>query len=312
MRPIDWLRLIVLAAIWGASFIFTRELAPELGVFGTAATRALVAGVIMLAYFQATGFKPEWRKHWRLYAVIAAVNSAIPLSLYSFAALHIPASYSAIFNATSSLFGAVFAALWIDERFTTRKAAGLAVGIAGVGLVAGAGGADTNTLFVLSVLACLGAATCYGIASVYARKHGQGVSPFAIAGCHQVIAGIALIPLIPVGSPSPDVTVSLVLNMLALGGLCSAAAHPIYFRLIKDVGPSRALTVTFLIPAFAMLWGSIFLGESITATMLVGTLGIVAGTLLVAGWSRTTVPAPPDPAGAAAATVAGEPQRTPT
>jgi drug/metabolite transporter (DMT)-like permease len=160
------------------------------------------------------------------------------------------------------------------------------MGMGGVALVAGLGGIETDASFVPAVCACLGAAACYGLAGVYVRLNLQSVTPQALAGASQLIAGAALLPLLGLDTPSTAVSASVVMNLLALAVLCSAVAYLLYYRLLADTGPSRALTVVFLIPAFAMVWGRIFLGERITATMVLGTLVIVGGTLLVAGAMR--------------------------
>jgi drug/metabolite transporter (DMT)-like permease len=285
MRGSDYVRLFFLAAIWGGSFIFMRVLAPALGPVMTACLRVSVAGLLLLAWFRATGVDPGWRQHWRHYLIVGLVNSGVPFTLYSFAALHIPAAYSAIFNSSAPLFGAVFAALWLDEPLTTRKLAGLALGMGGVGLTAWRGHAATSPMFLWAALACLTAATCYGLAGVYLKQHARGLAPGAMAACSQVCAGACLLPLAATQSVPGPVTMAVGANMLGLAVLCSGVAYLIYYRLMADIGPTRTLTVTFLIPAFGMLWGAVFLGERITSAMLAGCALIVAGTVLVTGWS---------------------------
>lgn len=284
MRTADLIRLTALAAIWGGSFVFMRVAAPALGPFTTAGARVLLAGLLLLAYFRLARFDAQWRRNWRHYALVGVVNSAVPFSLYSYAALHIPASYSVILNATAPLFGAVFAAVWLQERLTARKLAGLALGTAGVALVArgkGGAGAEVDASFALAVAACLGAALCYALSGVYLKRRAAGVPPMAMAGASQLMAGLALLPLAlarpPAGWPSPAVIGSVV----ALAVLCSAVAYLLYFRLMADVGPARALTVTFLMPVFGMAWGALFLGEAITPGMLAGCALVVGGTFLV-------------------------------
>lgn len=293
MRTADYARLIALAALWGASFIFTRSASPEFGAIPTAWVRVQLGGFVLLAYFVTIGFNVGWRKDWRRFALIGVLNSSVPFSLYAFAALYLPASYSAIFNSTTSLFGATFAAIWLADPMTPRKLAGLFMGIGGVALVAGLGGAETDTNFYLAVGACLCAATSYATVGVYVRKHAHDIEPRAIAGASQMIAGFLLLPLLLVDQPKVlDLDVGA--NLVGLAVLSSGVAYLLYYRLLMDVGPSRALTVTFLIPAFAMLWGALFLGEAITATMLLGTAVIIAGTLLVTSRGREADVAPPE------------------
>ena len=136
MRAADTGRLVALAAIWGASFIFMRVAAPVLGAAWTAELRVLLGGLSLLAWFRLAGFDPGLRSHWRSYLVVGAIGIAAPFALYSFAAMHAPASLLAIVNATAPIFGLAWGALFRDERFTGRKAAGLALGVAGVALIA--------------------------------------------------------------------------------------------------------------------------------------------------------------------------------
>ncbi len=282
MRAGDIARLILLAAIWGSSFIFMRVLAPVVGAAVVANMRLLIAGVVMLVYFRLTRYECEWRQHWRHYVIIGIVNSSIPFLLYAFAALHIPASYSVIFNSTSPLFGAVFSAMWLSERLTRKRVSGLLLGATGVTLVSKVGAAQMDEMFFWAVAACLVAPMCYGLSGVYVKKYAAGVKPMAIAGMSQLVAGLALVPAAIAMPPAGEITGSVVLNMLALALLSGVIGYMLYYRLLADVGATRALTVTFLMPAFGMLWGVLFLGETITASMILGSALIVGGTALIA------------------------------
>ena len=121
MRPADIGRLVALAAIWGASFVFIRTLAPVLGPLLTAASRVLIAGVGAGPLLRATGFDAGLRTHWRHYLVIGVVNSALPFVLYAFAGLHIPASYSVIMNSMTPLFAALLSVAFLAERLTRAQ-----------------------------------------------------------------------------------------------------------------------------------------------------------------------------------------------
>lgn len=281
MRPADITRLILLAAIWGSSFIFMRVLAPVLGAITTADSRLIIAGVAMLCYFAVIRFDLNWRANWRQYAIIGIVNSSLPFSLYAFAAKHIPASYSVIFNSTSPLFGAVFSAIWLSDRLTIRKIAGLISGAVGVALVSKVGGAKIDAMFGWSVAACLAAPMCYGLAGIYTKKFAANIKPMAISGGSQVMAGLALLPLALLFPPTGEISTKIVVYTVILAVLCGSIAYVLYYRLVSDVGPTKALSVTFLMPAFGMLWGVLFLHESVTLPMIAGCLMIIAGTFLI-------------------------------
>ena len=281
MKTADYVRLIALAAIWGASFIFTRVIAPSLGAIWTAELRVLLGGAALLAWFRLAGFDAGLKRHWRYYLAVGIVNSAIPFALYAYAAIHLPASLLAIVNATSPMFGMLFGALFGTERVTFRKLAGLALGAAGVALVAQPGGLQAGSAFYAPIAAALGACAGYGLTGVLVRRWGQGVPARGVAAGQQLAAAAVLAPLLLL-APLPAPPSALVAgNVLAVALLASAIAFLIYFRLIADVGATRALTVTFLIPAFGVLWGWLFLGEAMPGGMLAGGVSIVAGTILV-------------------------------
>jgi drug/metabolite transporter (DMT)-like permease len=281
MRIQDIARLVVLAAIWGASFIFMRILAPALGPILTADLRVLIAGVALSIYFAAIRFNPQWKSNWRHYCLIGVGNSAIPFALFSYAALHIPASYSVILNSTSPLFAAIFSAAWLNDRLTARKVVGIFLGFAGVALVAKVGAQAVDDSFILSVLACLIASACYGLMGVYIKRFATSVKPLGIAGGSQLAAGLSLLPLIPFSPMRGELTSFVITNILCFALVCSALAYLLYFRLMEDLGPTKALTVTFLMPVFGMAWGALFLGEQITLGMVGGAALVVFGTFFV-------------------------------
>ena len=281
MKPSDIFRLIVLAAIWGGSFIFMRVLAPVLGPVMTADLRVLIAGLALILYFRVIGFDLEWKTNWKHYLIIGVINSGIPFLLYAFAALHIPASYSVILNSTSPMFGVIFSAIWLSEKLTLKKVFGIILGVIGVSFVAKVGTVATDVFFFLSIAACLTAAICYALAGVYIKRFVKTAKPMGIAGASQLLAGLVLLPFVFFSPLRGEITTSVIFNVLGLALVCSAIAYLIYYKLMADVGPTKALTVTFLMPAFGMLWGYIFLSEAITIPMILGCGLIILGTSLV-------------------------------
>ena len=281
MRRSDGIRLLALSAIWGSSFIFIRVIAPVLGPVLTVVSRVLIGGAVLVAYCRIIGVDAELARHWRQYAVIGVVNSTLPFMLFAFAALHIPASYSVILNSTAPLFTALLAVPLLGERLTSAKIAGLLVGAAGVALVSGAGPVVPDLSFWVAICACLGATTCYAVSSIYMKKYAAGAKPIAIAGWSQIFAALALAPFVPFAPPVSAVTPLIVGNVLLLALLCSSIAYVLYYRLIADIGPTRALTMAFLMPAFGMLWGALFLDEPITLPMIAGCALVIGGATVV-------------------------------
>lgn len=281
MRSADLLRLISLAAIWGASFLFMRVLAPVVGVLWSAEVRVGLAGAALLAMMLVTGRAMNFRENWKSFLILGTINSALPFALYSYAALSIPAGYSAIVNATSPLWGAVMGAAFLSERLTLRKMAGMAIGVLGVAFLVRLGPVEFNSKLVLAVLACVGATLCYAIVGIYTKKKLTGLTSMQMATGSQVGAAFVLLPFLPLAPVQGEITLTIAMVGVALALLCSAVAYLIYFRLMADLGPTKALTVTFLIPLFALLWGYLFLNEHITMNTVIGCAGVVLATWLV-------------------------------
>jgi drug/metabolite transporter (DMT)-like permease len=281
MDALNLMLLIALSAIWGGSFIFMRHLSPILGAFITADMRLLIAGLFLVGILSALGVRLHFKKHWRHYLVIGIVNSGIPFLLYSFAALHIPASISVIVNSMAPLFVAIFSVFWLDEKLSIIKVSGLLLGTGGVVLIASTGAVLTSVTAILAVLACVGAACCYGLAGIYIKKHASHIKPRLVAAGSQAMVGAVMLPLAFAFPPTQVVTVWTAVLLFIFAILCSAVAYLIFYRLLSSVGPTKTLTVTFLMPAFGMLWGRLFLHETITLMMIAGTIVILLGTFLV-------------------------------
>ena len=283
MKAPDLARLLLLAALWGGSFIFIRIAAPVLGPIVLVTIRVLLAGAALLVYALVTRSELELRARWRQYLTIGALNSAIPFVLISTAELQLPASLAAILNATSPLFGAVIAAIWIKDPLTRKKIVGLALGLMGVSVLVGWSPTKLTPVVLLAVGASLLGAAFYGLASVYTKAKVVGAQPIGMATGSQLAAGLLLLPFVPFSIPHGQPSITVVLCVLALALFCTALAYLLYFRLIVDVGPAKALTVTFLVPIFGTLWGALFLGEQVTLSTLLGCGVVLAGTALVTG-----------------------------
>jgi drug/metabolite transporter (DMT)-like permease len=281
LRPADLARLVALAAIWGASFIFIRIAVVSIGAIGTAEARLVLAGATIALVLALSGKRLELARHWRHFTIVGVLNSAAPFVLFAWSAYHLPASYLVVLNATAPLFGAFVAAAWLGERITARVALGLGAGLAGVAVLVGLGPIAATPIAVAAALAALAAALCYALASAYVKRQSYVVDPAVLAGGSNIAAAAVLLPFALAAPPAGPPTADALWAAVALGVLCTGVAYLLYFRLITDVGPARALTVTFLIPVFGMLWGAVFLGEAVTASMLAGGALVLVGTGLI-------------------------------
>ncbi len=284
---------VVLAAIWGASFLFMRVAAVEFGALPTAAVRVAIAAAFLVPILLWKRQGAVLREHWKPVFLVGVLNSGIPFALYSYALLHITTGLSAILNATVPLFGALVAWWWLKDRPNSSRVLGLAIGFAGVALLAsGKASFKPDASGVASgwaIVACLVATLCYGIAASFTKRFLGGLPPLVTATGSQLGAtlGLALPALWLWPAKMPGGTAWLAL--LAVGVLCTGVAYILYFRLIEAAGPARALAVTFLVPVFALVYGVLLLGEAITPLMIGCGLVIVCGTALATG--LLTIPA---------------------
>ena len=283
-----WLRdFICLAAIWGASFLFTLLGAREFGAIATAGLRVLVAALFLLPLLAFKGQLPGLRQHWKLTFFVGVLNSAIPFACFSYAILSITTGLSSILNATVPMFGALVAWIWLKDRPNGLRILGLGIGFLGVLLLAAgkasftpnASGASSG----LAIIACLFACLCYGIAASFTKRYLTGIPPLVTAAGSQCGATVALfLPMLWLWPAQPP-SLNAWLAVGVLGVLCTGVAYVLYFRLIANAGPARALTVTFMIPVFAVVYGVVFLSEAVTLWMVVCGAIIICGTSLASG-----------------------------
>jgi drug/metabolite transporter (DMT)-like permease len=222
--------------------------------------------------------------HLKHFFIIGALNTALPFLLFAYAAQTLNASTLAILNSTAPLFGAVIASLWQKERLKLKAGAGLLVGMLGVSVLVGQQALALGEQGLWAIFACLGAAAMYGFSANY-TKIAPAVAPFENAHGSMWAAVIVVLPFIPFIPIRDPVTLPISLSVLALGIVCTGFAYLLYFRLVKDDGPASALSVTFLVPLFGLLWGRLFLSEEIGLNTLLGALLVITGTILVTGFS---------------------------
>lgn len=288
------IEFLLLAAIWGSSFLFTHVAAVELGALPTAAARVAIGFLFLMPILLAKGQAHHLRKHWKPVLFVGIFNSGIPFALYAFAVMHISTGLSSILNATVPLFGAVVAWIWLGDKPGWLRTVGLAIGFSGIVLLAGGQvgfkSNDSGISPLWAVLACLGATTCYALAASFTKKHIPPMPALATATGSQLGALLAL--LLPALWWHPQHALSMQgwMALLAVGVLCTGVAYVLYFRLIDHAGPSKALTVTFLIPVFAVAYGVAFLGEHITPWMLMCGLIVLVGTALSSGLVKARQP----------------------
>ena len=295
MKARDLTDLLLLAAIWGSSFLLIRLAVPAFGPVALAFVRVAGAALCLLPILLLRGEGPALRRHWKAMIVLGLTNSALPFLCFGYALYTLPAALTAIFNAATPLFTALIAWAWLGDPLNRWRSAGLALGFAGVAGLALhkslAGGSLAALQFdiptLLAIAACLVGTLLYGHAGSYAKRYLSGVPSMVMAAGTQLAAAAALLLPAVLTWPTAVPGTRDWLAAAALAVLASGLAYILYFRLIGRVGPTAASSVTFLVPVFAALWGGLFLGETVTLAMAIGGGVILAGTALVLGlWPR--------------------------
>ena len=286
MRLVDLVRMLSLAGIWGASFLFMRIIAPVLGTIPTAFFRVSIAATGLVVILALMRVRWDFGGKLKVILILGVINSGVPATLYSVAAQVLPAGYSSIFNATTPLMGVLIGGLFFSEKLTLTKMAGVFLGLLGVGILTRAGPVAFNLDLLMGALACLLATTFYGFAGFLARRwldQQGGLDPRLSALGSMLGATLFLLPLfgLSVINQPPASWGGMSVWLSLLGLVCTAFAYILYFRLLTSIGPVKSMTVTFMIPPFGVLWGALFLGEPLSMAHVYGGLLIAVALWLV-------------------------------
>ena len=272
--------LMLLAALWGASFLFMRIAAPVLGAVWLIEFRVLIAGVVLLPVIVLRSQLPALKTHAPRLLIAGALNAALPFTLLAYAAIDISAGLTSILNATVPIFGALLAYFISKERLGPTKVVGIVLGFLGVVVLMSWRHGESETPPLVSIGAGLVAALSYACAANYTKWRLTTVPPLVYVTGSQLGAALLLIPLVPFFVPTQSPSLAVVASVLGLALLSTSLAFALYFQLIHQIGPTQTLTVTYLIPLFAIVWGNWFLDEPINRSMLFGCALVLSGTAL--------------------------------
>lgn len=289
LKTRDIIDLVMLGFLWGASFLFMRIAVPEFGAFALVEIRVAVAAAVLLPIVVMRGNVKEMTSNWSMLTILGAHNTALPFLLFAYATLFLTAGTAGILNATAPIFAAIVARVWLGEQLSASRVAGLLIGVIGVYLLVGDKLSAPGSGAGLAVFAALGAALLYGIAGNYTRKKAAHVSSMTVAGGSQVAAALLLLPIAIIAWPENPPSMKAWAAVLLMGVLSTGLAYILYFRLIANVGPTNAITVTYLVPISAMILGAVVIDEAITPPMLVGCAVILMGTALATGMLRLPI-----------------------
>ncbi len=280
MRVLDIAELLLLAALWGGSFLFMRIAAPVLGPVWLIEFRVLLAGLVLLPILARLDLLRALRRNLIPLVIVGCINSAIPFLLLAFASVSLPAGFTSILNATAPLFGTIVASVWLKEKLATTRMIGFVLGFTGVMVLVGWKAITATPTFLLAVLAGLFASLMYAIAAPYIKQNLAGVPSLVVTAGSQLGAAFLLLPALPFTVPQQTPTIAVVVAVMALSLLSTAFAYILYFRLIQNIGSTKALTVGYLIPLFAILWGASVLKEAVTTSMILGCGLVLLGTAI--------------------------------
>ncbi|MCF6192748.1 MAG: DMT family transporter [Kangiellaceae bacterium] len=290
MKTRDTLSLIWLAAIWGASFLFMRVAVPEFGAVPLIAIRVTLAGLFLLPLVFWRNKQVELLENILPICVVGIISSAIPFTLIAYSTLYVTAGFASVLNAATPIFSALVAFVWLKQRLNRMGLVGLSVGMVGVILLVkdkiGFSNVEQSET-AIAILAGLVSTFAYGFGANYSKRKLTGIDPVTITAGSQLIAAIVLSPLAIYWWPAEMPSMGSWINAILLAILCTALAQIIFFRLIQNIGATNTTTVTFLIPIFGLLWGFLFLGETIPIDTIIAGGIILLGTALANGLIKT-------------------------
>lgn len=271
---------MLLAAVWGGSFLFMRVAVADFGPVALIELRVGLAALVLLPAAMWRGKLAVIARHWKALLMVGILNAAVPFLLYAYAAQSLGAGFLSVANAVTPVWGAVIGWLWLKDRLAWTRSLGLMIGVAGIVVLVwdkldfGQGGTGP------AVLAAVSAPVFYGIAANWTKRFLSGVDPLANATGSMVGASLALLPLAIAFWPSAPASPQAWISTILLAVVCTGAAYIIFFRLIANVGPTGAVSVTFLVPVFGVVWGAWLLDERITPSIAAGAAIILVGTAL--------------------------------
>lgn len=280
----DKYELLVLAAVWGGSFICMRIAVPEFGPSALMFLRVGLAALVVVPLVALRGRNLMLvLRHWRPMLLVGAFNMALPFLSYAYAGETLNAGFLAVANASTPICAAIVGRVWLKDKLSPMRILGLLISMAGILVLVwdkldfSSGGTG------LAALAAIAPSLLYGIGTNATKRYLSGMDPLVTTSGNMLMASLILLPLAVWNWPTQPVSIGAWSATLVLALICTGAAYALFFRLVATMGPTGATSVTFLVPVFGMVWGLLLLGEPITARVLLGAGIILAGTALVMG-----------------------------
>ena len=279
----DYIELLILSAIWGSSFLFLRIASPEFGPIFLIEMRVASGLIVLLPICLLLGKIQELKENWKMIFILSLSNMTIPFCLFAYSALNMGAGVLSIINATVPFFTAIIAFLVYQQRMTRYGLIGLMVGFMGVAVLVFDPSESSGVTNDLAIPSALFACVLYGVALNIVSHKLQGVSGISITTGALFFSTIVLIPFAVIERPEGMPQGSVWFSVLALGVVCTGFGYILFYRLIARIGSQQAIMTTYLIPIFSILWGNLFLAESITLFMIFGGMLVLMGVGMTTG-----------------------------
>ena len=283
MKPSDLAQLVMLAAIWGGAFPLMRVSVPQFGAVPVAFVRVAIGAMVLIPLVMMRGGLRALLRDARALAFVGVAGAALPFALFAYAALTVPAGLAAVLNATTPMFTALIASIWMNDKPTRSAWVGMGIGLVGVAVLVSERVTVDSLGTLPALLACLVAAMLYGVGANFTRARLRSADPLVVAAGMQAFAALSLSPLAATTWTDAPASMGAWVSVLVLGFVCTGFALIVYFGLIRRIGPAKAVTVTFMVPVFGTLFGVLFLDETVSLTMLAGATIVLAGTAMAVG-----------------------------
>lgn len=281
MKPKHFLLLILLAAIWGSSYLFLRLATPAMGISLTMASRIVLGALVMIAVFTYTKKLPDYKLFWKQYIILGILNIVLPFTFITYSITNLNASIGAILNATTPLFTIIVSSIWQKEQLNYKKIAGIIVGLLGLTILVGWMPLDLTPGVVLAIVLSLSASLSYAVGAVYTRKYLKQAEPLKTATGMMSAAAVLVMPLLVSSPVTTFPGFEIAAAVFVLGVLCTALGYSLYFKLLSNVGATNASVVTMMVPVFSLLWGLLFLHEPVTPAVILGLLFIIGSLKII-------------------------------
>ena len=284
MKTRHFAQLVALSALWGASFLFLRIASPVMGPLVLAGVRVTLATITLILIMRALREPWPWQ-HWRELTLLGMLSVSMPFLLYAWAALQLPAGYSALLNTTAVLWGTLASSWFKEDTLSARKLLGCVAGFVGVALIVQLGPVKIDATTIVAVLACLAASACYGCSTPLMKRATTRMQPLAIAAGIHLTSLVLVMPGAVWAWPTAQFTPAALFSVLILGTITSGLAYWMHLRIIRHVSPVAAISPAFMIPVFGVTWGHLFLGEELSSGIFVGGALVLLATALVTGFN---------------------------